>query len=107
MLAALRCPTGAGGEADDERQALAAARAKLFVLGAARGAGAVRSPASVPVPMSARSEAALRGQAERLREHLAARPELALVDVAYSLATTRSHLEHRAAMVAHDRVRAA
>ena len=64
------------------------------------------SPAAssaVPVLLSARSEAALREQAARLREHLVARPELPLIDVAYSLATTRSQLEHRAALVAADR----
>ncbi|HWO18950.1 MAG TPA: SDR family NAD(P)-dependent oxidoreductase [Kofleriaceae bacterium] len=57
----------------------------------------------VPVLLSGRSEAALRGQAERLRAHLEARPELGLIDVAYSLATTRAQLEHRAAIVAPDR----
>ncbi|HEX9307516.1 MAG TPA: type I polyketide synthase, partial [Anaeromyxobacter sp.] len=57
----------------------------------------------LPLLLSAKSEAALSAQAERLREHLVAHPELELVDVAYSLATTRSQLEHRAAVVAHDR----
>src|SRR5262249_48789364 len=57
---------------------------------------------AIPIVLSAKSEAALRGQAERLRAHLAAHPALALVDVAYSLATTRSHFEHRAALVARD-----
>ncbi|AUX43617.1 acyl transferase [Sorangium cellulosum] len=57
----------------------------------------------VPVLLSARSEASLRAQAARLREHLAARPELSLVDVAYSLATSRSRFEHRAVVVARDR----
>ncbi|HWO19183.1 MAG TPA: SDR family NAD(P)-dependent oxidoreductase [Kofleriaceae bacterium] len=62
------------------------------------------TPTLVPLLLSATTEAALRGQAARLREHLAARPELALADVAYSLATTRSQLEHRAVLVAADRV---
>ncbi|HET9621122.1 MAG TPA: beta-ketoacyl synthase N-terminal-like domain-containing protein, partial [Kofleriaceae bacterium] len=45
---------------------------------------------------------ALRGQAARLRAHLEA-GDAALADVAYSLATTRSVLETRAAIVADDR----
>uniref|UniRef100_UPI0030F4294C SDR family NAD(P)-dependent oxidoreductase n=1 Tax=Streptomyces sp. GSL17-111 TaxID=3121596 RepID=UPI0030F4294C len=59
-------------------------------------------PVPVPVPVSARSEAALREQADRVRALLTARPELPLVDVGFSAATTRAHLEHRAAVVAAD-----
>lgn len=85
----------------DERYAL------LETLAALHEAGVPREPAPpaqpVPVLLSAQSEPALRAQAGRLAEHLAARPELELVDVAYSLATTRTHLEHRAALVASDR----
>ncbi|HWO18948.1 MAG TPA: SDR family NAD(P)-dependent oxidoreductase, partial [Kofleriaceae bacterium] len=63
------------------------------------------SPLAMPVPvlLSARTEAALRGQAERLRVYLKAHSELEVMDVAYSFATTRSQLEHRAAVVARDR----
>ncbi|MER8188387.1 type I polyketide synthase [Kitasatospora sp. NPDC094015] len=59
-----------------------------------------REPAARPVPwlLSARSAEALRGQAERLRE-LAAEGREPL-DVAWSLATTRTAFEHRAAVVA-------
>ena len=46
--------------------------------------------AAWPLLLSARSEAALKGQAERLRAHVLAHPELALADLAYSLATTRT-----------------
>ena len=53
--------------------------------------------------MSASSAAALPAQAARLHAHLTAHPELSLADVAYSLATTRAQLDHRAAIVAHDR----
>ncbi|XXZ16827.1 SDR family NAD(P)-dependent oxidoreductase [Sorangium sp. So ce315] len=53
--------------------------------------------------LSGRTEAALRAQAERLSAHLAQHAELALGDVAYSLATTRTHFEQRAAVVAPDR----
>ncbi|GAA0370559.1 type I polyketide synthase [Streptomyces blastmyceticus] len=57
----------------------------------------------LPWVLSGKSEAALRGQAERLRAHLAERPEADAVDVAYSLATTRSALDHRAVLAAGDR----
>ncbi|WP_328474034.1 SDR family NAD(P)-dependent oxidoreductase [Streptomyces sp. NBC_00448] len=57
----------------------------------------------VPVVVSARDEVALRAQAGRLREHLLARSELGVLDAAFSAATTRAHLEHRAAVTAADR----
>ncbi|WP_394829827.1 SDR family NAD(P)-dependent oxidoreductase [Pendulispora albinea] len=60
-------------------------------------------PESLPVLLSAKTQDALRAQAGRLRAHLKAHPDLDLVDLAHSLATTRSHFEHRAAVVAHDR----
>ncbi|WP_447002678.1 SDR family NAD(P)-dependent oxidoreductase [Saccharothrix isguenensis] len=62
-------------------------------------------PAVAPVLVSARSAAALREQAERMRSYLAARPELSLADVAFSSATTRAQLEYRAAVVTTDRER--
>src|SRR6266545_3936493 len=58
---------------------------------------------AVPVLVSARGEAALRAQADRLRAYLIARPEVTLLDVGFSQATTRAHLERRAAVVATDR----
>ncbi|EFL26025.1 modular polyketide synthase [Streptomyces himastatinicus ATCC 53653] len=56
-------------------------------------------------PLSAKSGDALREQAERLRAHVAADPALDAVDVAYSLATTRSALDHRAVVLGPDRDR--
>nr|WP_144383857.1 type I polyketide synthase [Streptomyces sp. SAJ15] len=61
------------------------------------------APTVVPVLVSARSEAALRQQADRLRAHLTARPELSLLDVGFSSVTTRAQLERRATVVATDR----
>nr|WBO81705.1 SDR family NAD(P)-dependent oxidoreductase [Streptomyces sp. SBE_14.2] len=55
-------------------------------------------------PVSGRTPAALRAQAERLRAHVAARPELAPADIAHSLATGRAVFEHRAVVVGADRV---
>ncbi len=57
----------------------------------------------LPWLVSARSELALRAQAERLLAHLEAHPELEPLDVALSLATARAQHEWRAAIVAGDR----
>jgi len=53
--------------------------------------------------LSAKSASALPMQAARLRKHLEARVELGLGDVAFSLATTRSAMEHRLAVAASSR----
>ncbi|MGK5641798.1 beta-ketoacyl synthase N-terminal-like domain-containing protein, partial [Streptomyces sp. URMC 126] len=60
-------------------------------------------PVLVPCVLSGRGEQALRAQAERLRAYVAERPALTPLDVAYSLATTRGALEHRAAVLASGR----
>ncbi|MEU4804934.1 type I polyketide synthase [Actinosynnema sp. NPDC023587] len=60
-------------------------------------------PPAVPVPLSARDEAALREQADRVRAQMIARPDDSLLDLGFSLATTRAHLERRAVVVAADR----
>ncbi|MFI9080766.1 type I polyketide synthase, partial [Streptomyces sioyaensis] len=65
--------------------------------------GLIAQPEPVVWPLSARSAAALRDQAKRLRAHLADRPDLPVRDVGYSLATTRAAFDHRAALVAGDR----
>ncbi|MEU1245014.1 acyltransferase domain-containing protein [Micromonospora parva] len=54
----------------------------------------------LPFVLSARTAAALRGQAARLRTHLGRRPGTRRADVAYSLATSRARFEHRAVLVA-------
>ncbi|MGV9612820.1 type I polyketide synthase [Nocardia xishanensis] len=58
---------------------------------------------AVPWVVSARSEGGVRAQAARLREWLLRRPELAAVDVAHSLLTTRAHMEWRGSVVGRDR----
>ncbi|MEU2926063.1 type I polyketide synthase [Streptomyces sp. NPDC007251] len=60
-------------------------------------------PGGIPLPLSARTPEALRGQAARLHALLAGGPALRLPDVALSLATTRSALEHRAVLTVTDR----
>ncbi|MFG2285703.1 amino acid adenylation domain-containing protein [Streptomyces sp. NPDC048595] len=54
-------------------------------------------------PVSAKSPAALRGQARRLREFMAADPGPDVVAAARSLALTRTAFAHRAAVVGSDR----
>ncbi|MBE8517722.1 SDR family NAD(P)-dependent oxidoreductase [Amycolatopsis sp. H6(2020)] len=55
----------------------------------------------VPVLLSARSAAGLRGQAARLADFLGA--DVRVPDVAHALATTRAQLDHRAVVLAADR----
>ncbi|WP_051773295.1 type I polyketide synthase [Saccharothrix sp. NRRL B-16314] len=69
----------------------------------AQVAPVVHRPAVVPVLVSAKSDSALRAQADRLRSHLMARPELDVVDAGFSLVTTRGQFDQRAAVIASDR----
>ncbi|MFD8498154.1 SDR family NAD(P)-dependent oxidoreductase [Amycolatopsis sp. NPDC059657] len=57
----------------------------------------------LPFVLSGRSVKALREQAVRLGEYVENHPEISLADLAYSLATTRTAFEHRAALVVADR----
>ncbi|MEU8824620.1 SDR family NAD(P)-dependent oxidoreductase [Streptomyces sp. NPDC048636] len=63
----------------------------------------IRPAGAVPVVLSARNDAALRAQAERLRERVAADAEVSVADIAFSSATTRALLDRRAVVVAGDR----
>ncbi|TPQ23921.1 SDR family NAD(P)-dependent oxidoreductase, partial [Streptomyces sporangiiformans] len=60
------------------------------------------TPGAVPWVLSGRTETSLRHQAQQLRSHILAHPDLTPADVAYSLATTRAALDHRAVVVADD-----
>ncbi|WP_158893399.1 type I polyketide synthase, partial [Amycolatopsis anabasis] len=60
-------------------------------------------PPNLPWVLSAKDGTALRAQAERLAEYVRATPDLGPADVAYSLATGRAGLEHRAVVVAGER----
>ncbi|WP_345006253.1 type I polyketide synthase, partial [Streptosporangium album] len=60
-------------------------------------------PRTVPWVISGRSAQALRAQAGRLLAYVEERPEIDLLDVGFSLVTTRSALEHRAVVVGGDR----
>ncbi|MFD4320236.1 type I polyketide synthase [Streptomyces sp. NPDC058548] len=62
---------------------------------------------AVLVPVSGRTADGLRGQAGRLASFVESRPDVSVADTAYSLATTRAQLAHRAVLVATDRDRLA
>ncbi|MEU0929282.1 type I polyketide synthase, partial [Streptomyces malaysiensis] len=57
----------------------------------------------VPWVLSARSEAALRAQGDRLASYVEKAPELSAEDVGWSLATARTVFEHRAVVLAGER----
>ncbi|QXJ26736.1 SDR family NAD(P)-dependent oxidoreductase [Actinomadura graeca] len=59
-------------------------------------------PGPVSWPVSAKSDEALRAQAERLHDHISGHPELALPDIAHSL-VHRTRFDHRAVVVGSSR----
>nr|WP_245887351.1 type I polyketide synthase [Umezawaea tangerina] len=61
-----------------------------------------QEPVAVPFVLSGKTEQALRAQAAKLSEHLAAHPDSTPRDLAWSLATTRTAHTHRAAIVGTD-----
>lgn len=69
----------------------------------AAGAGGAAAGSVVPLLLSGKSEAGLRGQADRLRQWLVERPALDMAGVGYSLIETRGWLERRAVVVGADR----
>ncbi|PRP98516.1 Phthiocerol/phenolphthiocerol synthesis polyketide synthase type I PpsA [Enhygromyxa salina] len=109
-----------GRRGEDAREVMLASVAELYPLGvdpdwAMIGAGSAvvgstsdrpRAAASddggpiIPLLISGTHEAGLRAQADRLRASLARGPEPRLVDLGYSLATTRTHFERRAVVFA-------
>jgi acyl transferase domain-containing protein/surfactin synthase thioesterase subunit/acyl carrier protein len=93
---------------EDETDSLLAASGTLWTSGVPvlTATAAAKSPEETRtdlVVLSARSEPALVAQVTRLREHLLSQPGAHLTDVAFSLATTRSALEHRLAITANSR----
>ena len=60
-------------------------------------------PTVVPWALSAKSPAALCGQADRLRRFVEAHPDTDPVDVGYSLVTTRAAFDHRAVALGASR----
>ena len=70
---------------------------------AAEAESAVNSAGPLAFPLSAKTDAALAEQASRLATHVGQSPELSLVDLAYSLATSRTRHERGAAVVSESR----
>ena len=71
-----------------------------------RSAPRQRKPAAPPAlawVLSGQSEPALRAQAERLHDHVDEHPDLDPADVAWTLASARARLPHRAIAVGSDR----
>ncbi|WP_449353750.1 type I polyketide synthase [Streptomyces malaysiensis] len=64
--------------------------------------GLVATGGAVPWVLSAKNPTALRAQADRLIAHLSTHPDTDPVDMGWSLATTRTALEHRAVVLATD-----
>ena len=96
-------------EAPAQRGPVAAASALVPATPASPGStAAVPKPLPVvPLVVSGGSSDALRAQAARLSAHLAGGdPSPELLDTAYSLATTRATLDHRAVVLAGDRAAA-
>ncbi|WP_030764093.1 ketoacyl-synthetase C-terminal extension domain-containing protein, partial [Streptomyces griseus] len=58
---------------------------------------------ALPWLISAKTPDALRAQARRLHDHITADPTLTPLDIAYSLATGRAVLDHRAVVTGRDR----
>ncbi|MFE2562220.1 type I polyketide synthase, partial [Streptomyces sp. NPDC059352] len=61
------------------------------------------SPSLIPWPLSGTSEAALRDQARRLHDHVAAGEALPLAGIGHALAAGRARLDHRAVVLGTDR----
>ncbi|MDI1475029.1 type I polyketide synthase [Polyangium sp. y55x31] len=59
-------------------------------------------PSWLPFVVSAKTPDVLRRQAERLRGYVLSNPSIQGLDVASSLLTSRTHFEHRAAVIAKD-----
>ncbi|MEU8042461.1 type I polyketide synthase, partial [Streptosporangium sp. NPDC049078] len=77
--------------------------APVTAAGIAAPEGVEEAPAPVTWPLSGHTEGALRAQAARLARHVREREDLSTGDVAFSLATTRAGLRHRAVVVGDGR----
>ncbi|MGP3972258.1 type I polyketide synthase, partial [Streptomyces sp. 6N223] len=66
------------------------------------GESAAEQQGPVAWPLSAKSESALRDQAQRLHAWVENHPELSAADVAHSLVRTRALFDHRAVIIGQD-----
>ncbi|HSZ28518.1 MAG TPA: type I polyketide synthase, partial [Pseudonocardiaceae bacterium] len=63
----------------------------------------ITRPASTLWPVSAKSEQALREQAAQLHTFVTTHPDLDITGMGHTLATTRTHFDHRAVVVGSER----
>ncbi|MEU9117968.1 type I polyketide synthase [Streptomyces sp. NPDC048483] len=84
-------------------EAVKAENTRVDAAGAADVTDDGSTEVALPWVVSAKSETALRAQAQQLHGYLEQRPESSPADVGFSLATTRAGLDHRAAVVAAGR----
>ncbi|MDX3855885.1 SDR family NAD(P)-dependent oxidoreductase [Streptomyces sp. AK02-01A] len=70
------------------------------------GAAVEEDQGPVPLLLSAKTDDALRAQADRLRTLLAGDGAITLTDAGHTLATRRAALDHRAVLIAADRTEA-
>ncbi|WP_420802695.1 type I polyketide synthase [Streptomyces cavernae] len=91
-------PPGESEEGEESEEGKETEERAESEVGEAHG-DAGRGPSVIPWVLTARSATALRDQASRLLEHLAARPGTDPRDVGLSLATTRTAFEHRAVVL--------
>ncbi|MFB8173840.1 SDR family NAD(P)-dependent oxidoreductase, partial [Kitasatospora purpeofusca] len=96
-------PDRTGAAAGPAPDAAATTAVAAVTAGATATPTARRTGPPVPLLLSAGTPEALRAQAGRLVGRLDADPDVELADVAYSLATGRAPLEHRAAVLGRDR----
>ncbi|MFP3989458.1 SDR family NAD(P)-dependent oxidoreductase [Streptomyces sp. E11-3] len=99
-------PTGATSAGAAPTGAVSREGARQGGEGSRQGMGAVFASHQGPTPVafSARSEPALRAQAQRLADLLDARPDVTPAALGHALATTRSVHRHRAVVLADDRM---
>ncbi|MEV4531852.1 SDR family NAD(P)-dependent oxidoreductase [Streptosporangium sp. NPDC049304] len=71
--------------------------------GSSSGVTTGSAPDVVPVPVSGKTDDALRAQAARLLSRVQDDPDVSCADIGFSLATGRSTFEHRAVVLAGDR----
>nr|ALD82522.1 polyketide synthase [Nannocystis sp. MB1016] len=97
--------SGTGAARAGELDELASRTGSTQADGMVRGTASAQADGSTAelVVLSARSPAGLDAQAERLAAHLAGAPAVGVGDVAFSLATTRTAMEHRLTVVAGSR----
>ena len=90
---------------EEDLASLFDARSQLFVLGLPKPIDQNLQAGAAPLlfPISATSDEALKAQARELLTYVNDFPDIELTDIAYALATTRTHFNQRSAILANNR----